>query len=91
MTSYNEPLGLPQGTIRAVITLILIVALIALVFLGKTSPYLEVLASAAFGYYFGSRSKETNSIPRTESEVPLTFSAEPEEEVEVVSGKNLEC
>lgn len=89
MTNYNEPLGLPQGTVRAIITMVLILALIALVFLGKTSSYLEVLASAAFGYYFGTRGKETLDNPRSESEVPLTFSPEEDEEVVVVSGKDM--
>jgi hypothetical protein len=89
MLNFNEPLGLPQGSIRAIITMVLIGALIALVFLGKSSSYLEVLASAAFGYYFGTRGKETLDTPRSESEVPLTFSADEEEEVTVVSGKDL--
>jgi hypothetical protein len=90
MTSYNEPMGVPQGTIRAVITMVLIAALIVLIFLGKESSYIEVLASAAFGYYFGTRSKETNEVPRVEPEAPVSFSAEDESEVTIVSGKDLQ-
>lgn len=87
--NFNEPLGLPQGTVRAIITIVLIVALIALVFMGKTSSYLEVLASAAFGYYFAQRAAETSGTPKAESDVPVTFAQPEEEEMTVVSGKDL--
>lgn len=89
MLNFNEPLGMPQGTVRAIVTLILILALVALVFMGKTSSYLEVLASAAFGYYFAQRAAETSGTPKGESDVPVTFAQPEEEEVTVVSGKDL--
>lgn len=87
--NFNEPMGLPQGTVRAAITMILIIALVVLVFMGKTSSYLEVLASAAFGYYFSQRAAETSGTPKAESDVPVTFAQPEEEEVTVVSGKDL--
>lgn len=91
MAVYNEPMGFPQGSVRAIITFVLILALVVLVFMGKTSSYLEVLASAAFGYYFATRSSETSSTPRSESEVLVTPEVgKPEEEFQIVSGRDEE-
>ena len=88
---FNEPLGLPQGSVRAIITIILILAVIGMSFVGSTSEFLISLTSAAFGYYFGTRASETTQIPRTETEViePMLGGSEEEPQV-VVSGDQLQ-
>lgn len=88
MFNFNEPLGLPQGSVRAIITLLLILAVIFMAFTGVVSEFIISLAAAAFGYYFGTRGTETAAVPRTESEVLVQpQAATPEEEFAIVSGK----
>jgi hypothetical protein len=68
---FNEPLGLPQGSIRAIITLVLLFSVLLLAILGRESEVFISLASTAVGYYFGTRAVEQVHQPRDESE-PLT-------------------
>jgi hypothetical protein len=60
LTEDNEqPLGLPQGSVRAILTLMLVGACIAAAFLNKDAfSVLSPLAGAGIGYYFSKRAKE---------------------------------
>ena len=52
----REPLGLPRGSVRAILTLSLVWAVIAAVFAGVSDARLSLLAGmagTATGYYFG--------------------------------------
>lgn len=74
----NEPLGWPQGTVRAVITLFLtgaasIIAILSLfIEVEQSNPAVLFLFSTttlAVGYYFGARTKETNDQDRSSSQI----------------------
>lgn len=53
----NEPLGLPKGSIRAILTLVIVVGVLIALFTvkGEIVDKLTPIASMVFGYYFGSR------------------------------------
>lgn len=91
MALYNEPLGLPQGSVRAILTILLILAVIGMSFTGYTNEFIVSLSSVAAGYYFASRTAETTSTPRGESEVLVEpVVGKSEEEFSIVSGKDEE-
>jgi len=53
----NEPLGLPRGSIRAILALIVISGTLLAHFLsGEVPDWLISAFGTAFGFYFGSRS-----------------------------------
>lgn len=59
----TKPLGLPDGSIRAVLAIITVGATIAVLVnlaldTGKVPDMLTVLGSTAFGWYFGTRSAQ---------------------------------
>lgn len=59
----NEPLGLPRGSVRAILTLLLVVAAIAAAFLPlhgneAAQSSLLVLAGVAVRDYFGNRTAQ---------------------------------
>lgn len=78
----NEPLGQPQGTVRAIIALVVILGAVASHLFGQDDNFLDVLAGTAFGFYFASRQQETAVLPRTETEVlaPTTIKGNQVEE-----------
>jgi hypothetical protein len=87
MAMYNEPLGLPQGSVRAILTIILLLAVVGMAFSTYTNEFIVSLASVAVGYYFASRGAETTTTPRSESEVLVEPQVgKPEEEFTIVSG-----
>jgi hypothetical protein len=54
----NQPLGLPEGSVRAIIALVSVAGLILAVILKVQDSYIAVLsglASSASTYYFNSR------------------------------------
>lgn len=52
----DKPLGLPKGSIRAILALVLVVAAVALTAFGYTVPgELWGLAGSAVGFYFATR------------------------------------
>lgn len=53
----NEPLGLPEGSVRAILALVIVVATVVAMFLGKTGAAgpLSSVAGAVIGFYFGNR------------------------------------
>ena len=56
----KQALGLPAGSIRAILSLMLIGTVCALTFLGVLDPtILGGLAGAAIGFYFGQKSPPT--------------------------------
>jgi len=57
---YDQPLGLPKGSVRAILALILVVATLIAIFLKdqEVSRFLVPLVSVIVGYYFGRRSVE---------------------------------
>lgn len=58
MTRY--PLGLPRGSVRAIVLLLLMAAIVAAMFLDVEIPEtVETLATIVAGYYFGARVAET--------------------------------
>lgn len=53
---YDEPLGLPKGSVRAILALLLVIsAVIEKYATGSVSGELNTLASAAVAFYFGNR------------------------------------
>lgn len=58
----NEPMGWPQGTVRALIAIIFSIGLIAgLILRLENIDVLIVLTSTIVGYYFSERAKETKT------------------------------
>ena len=56
----DEPLGLPEGTVRALIALVVISGTIIYFIVYKTmSSELLTISSLIIGYYFGQRNGET--------------------------------
>lgn len=52
----TQPLWLPAGSVRAVLALVVIGgAIVMQVAVGAVPEWLQPLAGAAFGYYFGAR------------------------------------
>ena len=60
----NEPLGLPRGSVRALIALILIIGFTIYILLNNSinDAFLSVV-SLVVGNYFGTRSSETKDNP----------------------------
>lgn len=82
MIKFNEPLGLPQGSVRAIITLVLLVSTVIMHYIGKADAFIDGLTILAVGFYIGQRTGENAATPRSESELlmpsaPLT-ETEPE-------------
>lgn len=61
----NEAFGLPKGTVRAVLALTLVGALVAAILVYDVAAegvtLLSTLAGTALGYYFGARGAEKSS------------------------------
>lgn len=76
-----EPLGLPRGSVRAIVAMALSAACWTLVLLGRPVPdYLLGLLLATVGFYFGFRSRSTNAGGRiydakAQKEEPLNLPA----------------
>lgn len=52
----DQPLWVPEGTVRALLTLMLVGGLLALYIVGKNPPdSIVAMAGTAFGVYFGAR------------------------------------
>jgi len=87
MIKFDAPLGVPQGSIRAVLALVVICTASATIFIGTVSEssqtFIFGLAGVAFGYYFGSRGSETAQTPSSGEPLPTvgTSPAEPEEDL----------
>lgn len=81
---YNEPLGLPQGSVRAILTLLSIIGAVVLHVIKQPSVELDGLALAALGSYFGYRTSKTGSpdVPASEP-LPQPITLPPEDEGEV--------
>ena len=98
MASFNEPLGLPQGTVRAVIALLVIGTALVSLFIGDMGDadkaWLFGLAGVAFGYYFGARQSETAATGRTEplDQTPPSNLAIPDDATEsrIVPGNEID-
>ncbi len=55
----HGPLWMPEGSVRSILALGIVAAVIALAFLGRINgPDLLNLAFAAIAFYFGSKSKD---------------------------------
>lgn len=53
----NEPLGLPKGSVRAILALLVVVsAIVGQFIVGSVSSELNTLANVALAFYFGTRS-----------------------------------
>lgn len=63
--TINEPLGLPQGSVRALLTFTFVFAAIGMRFFGHQDDFIDATAVAAMSFYLGTRSSETNEYPRT--------------------------
>lgn len=57
----NEPLGLPKGSVRAVLTLILVGSMIYATLQGITNELLSGFTGMALTYYFKTRVDETKN------------------------------
>ncbi|HIG96701.1 TPA: hypothetical protein HA249_07520 [Candidatus Woesearchaeota archaeon] len=57
---YDQPLGLPRGSVRAILATLLVIATLVALFLKdqEVSRFLVPLVSVIVGYYFGRRSVE---------------------------------
>lgn len=60
---YNEPFGWPRGSVRALLTVLVLVAAVVLHVLGEGSIELDGLAAIAVGYYVGYRGGVTTGSP----------------------------
>jgi hypothetical protein len=90
MLNYNEPLGLPQGSVRAIIALVLVGAAVWCAVIGNTNNFLTEAATLVVGIYFGARASETKDTPKGEAEPQATVidtDTEPEER-EIVANKD---
>lgn len=59
--AYDEPLGLPRGSVRAIVTILIVIgAILHSVLNNANIGVLELLAASVVSYYFGSRASETN-------------------------------
>lgn len=58
--AYDEPLGLPRGSVRGILSLILVAGFIAyiLIYQDVNEMYLSIV-SLVVGNYFGTRGSET--------------------------------
>jgi len=54
----KEPLGLPKGSIRAIIAVLIVVSVIVAIFIGESESVksLTPIAGMVIGYYFAQRS-----------------------------------
>lgn len=63
----NEAFGLPQGTVRATLALLLVGALVAAIVYYDVNAegitLLSTLAGSALGYYFGARGNGDSTPP----------------------------
>lgn len=62
-----EPLGLPRGSLRAIVLLIFSLAFIFMLFIpskqtGEVSRTLEIILALIMGFYFGSRYAESKTV-----------------------------
>ncbi len=63
----NEPLGLPQGSVRALIALVIIVGLIVVVVTDNANvSIIKDLALVIIGFYFGSRPQGMSEVEKFE-------------------------
>jgi len=55
----DEPLGLPKGSVRAILALLIVVAMLGAIFIGNKEEmeYLAPIMALIIGHYFGHRSK----------------------------------
>jgi hypothetical protein len=74
--NYNQPLNLPQGSVRAIITILVLAASVVMHVIGQPSAELDAAATVALGAYFGYRVASTS--------VPLAPPPPPVEEPPVV-------
>lgn len=94
---FDAPLGIPQGSVRAVIALSVIGAAIVSLFIGvneEAKTFIFTLAGTAFGHYFGARQSETQGSAPTGEPLPASglIPDEPldESETRIVPGAQLE-
>lgn len=76
MFNFNEPLGMPQGSVRAVLTILSVVGAVVLHIIKQPSVELDGLALAALGSYFGYRVAKTGAPELPPSEplpAPMTI------------------
>lgn len=57
---YDQPLGLPRGSVRAILSMLIVIGALAALFLKdqETARVLVPLVSLIVGFYFGRRSVE---------------------------------
>ncbi len=65
-TRYNEPMGLPKGTVRASITILVLVMFclaiaIEMLYGSKVPDTLSAITLTVVAYYFGTRSAESQA------------------------------
>jgi len=67
MSIFNEPLGMPRGSVRALIALIVVIATFAYFIVNKEfpEPLIGLLSGVVF-YYFGSRTSETQGTEKAQ-------------------------
>lgn len=72
---FNEPLGLPQGSVRAILTILSVVGAVVLHVIKQPSVELDGLALAALGSYFGYRVAKTGApeLPPSEPLPAMTL------------------
>lgn len=96
MVKFDAPLGIPQGSVRAILALVVIGGAVISLFVGSMSEsdqtFIFGMAGVAFGYYFGARQSETIITPSTGE--PITPSIGPDEpdnsESRIVPGSKIE-
>jgi multisubunit Na+/H+ antiporter MnhG subunit len=73
----DEPFGLPNGTIRAIIALAMTVTLVEQVLVGAIDDVAFLAIAGPFlGYYIAQRGIESSNRPPTEDTLPAPFTGE---------------
>lgn len=55
---YNEPLGLPKGSVRSIIALLVTTGFVASALIGDVSEPLLAVSATVIGYYFAKRQSD---------------------------------
>jgi hypothetical protein len=86
---YDEPLGLPKGSVRAIIAILVVAGFVLSIWFSYNSEVLASLASMVATFYFLERKVETTGQAESGTVVESAGGAEEEEMGPVISGDKL--
>lgn len=82
---FDAPLGIPQGSVRAILTIVVMLTAAVSVFVhvdAADKAFIFTLTGTAFGHYFGARQSETAGSPSTGDPTPQVVADQPESDIE---------